>query len=483
MLKPVEKTQPEGCGYKNHLKGLSWRNHLVKLHIICIIHLVKLQMKRLIDSILVRWKTQNRRKPLIIRGARQVGKTYSAESFGNQHFDNLVKVDFELERNAHQIFDGDINVDKLLLQLEAACNHRIIPQKTLLFFDEIQECPRALIALRYFYEQMPELHVIAAGSLLEFAVGDISFPVGRVQFEWMHPLGFEEFLRGTGNDTLADNLPALDTEESIQGFIHEKLIEQLRYYFIVGGMPEAVEAFAETSSLAEVTSVHKSLCQSYIQDLAKYTKRLDRDCVEHILHQIPPRVGQRIKYTSLYPEKRIEKIKESLHLLEKVLLFQKVTSSNANGLPLGAEASSKVFKSIFIDIGLMQYLCGISSFTLLNEQNILDVYRGALAEQFVGQELLLHGGSENGKLYYWERPKKSSSAEIDFLFVNNGKIIPIEVKSGNPSRLKSMNLFLSEHKHCKEGLVLCAGNIRREISYRLKFMPLYTKWIENKRDM
>jgi hypothetical protein len=242
-------------------------------------------------------------------------------------------------------------------------------------------------------------------------------------------------------------------------------------------MPEAVLSFAETSSLIDVSKIHKTLSQSYLQDFAKYGTKIDKGCIENIFQQIPGQVGQRIKYTSLYPEKRIEKIKESLHLLELMLLFQKVSASHAQGLPLGADASMTVFKSLFLDIGLMQHKCGISATELLKERDLLAFYRGALAEQFVGQQLLLYGGSENERLYYWNRPNKSSSAEVDYLLVREGKIIPLEVKSGVPARLKSMSLFLSEHPHCEQGLVFYAGNIKIDPTYRLKYMPLYTKLI------
>ncbi len=436
-------------------------------------------MKRLIDRLFVTWKDQKGRKPLVIRGARQVGKTYSIEHFGHQYFDSFVKLDFELEKSIHKIFEGDLNVDKLLLQIEAAYEQRILPGKTLLFFDEIQECPRALLALRYFYEHMSELHIIAAGSLLEFALGDIAFPVGRVQFEWLRPLGFMEFLIATGHNHLAENLPHLNTEEAVPSLIHEKLLEQLRYYFLIGGMPEAVAVFTETVSLTEVMKIHKSLAQAYLQDFAKYKKRLDRDCIEHVFGQISRAVGKRIKYTSIYPEKRIEKIKESLHILELCLLIQRVHSSYAQGLPLGVDTSSKVFKTIFLDIGLMQHMCGVQAIHLLNEKNILDVYRGALAEQFIGQEILVYGGSENDRLYYWDRPNKSSSAEIDYLIVREGKIHPVEVKSGNPARLKSMHIFLNEHPYSDKGLVLSERNIKIDQKYHLKFMPLYTQWRTN----
>lgn len=435
-------------------------------------------MKRLIDQTLLDWKNDPRRKPLVIRGARQVGKTYSVEYFGKTQFTNFVKVDFEKERSVHKIFDGDLEVERLILLLEANYGQRILSGKTLLFFDEIQECPRALMALRYFYEQMPELHLIAAGSLLEFALGEQSFPVGRVRFEWLRPMGFEEFLWATEKEKLAEFLPDLKTTDPIPEFIHEKLLDQLRYYFFVGGMPEAVRVFAETFSSNDVDRIHKELVQSYLQDFAKYQSKIDRGCMEQIFTQIPGQVGRRIVYTSLYPEKRIETIKSCLHMLELMLIIQRVHASHAQGIPLGADMSPRIFKTIFLDIGLLQHLCGIATPNLLSEKELLNLYRGALAEQFVGQELLFHGGSENERLYYWDRPQKSSSAEVDYVIVRQGEIIPVEVKSSSPGKLKSMSVFLNEHPHCHLGVVLYSGNIVIEPTYRLKYMPLYTKLIK-----
>jgi len=431
-------------------------------------------MKRLIDEKLLRWKKRKNRKPLVIRGARQVGKTYSVEKFGEQNFQNYLKIDFELERDIHKAFSGDLIPQKLLLQFEAAYGKRIVPGKTLLFFDEIQECPRALMALRYFYEQMPELHIVAAGSLLEFTFDEISFPVGRVQFEWLRPLGFREFLWAMDKHLLADSLPHWRQENPLDDFIHEKFLEQLKYYFITGGMPEAVAVFVSTGSLAETANVHKTLYQTYSQDFVKYRKRTDVELLNSIFQQLPAKTGQRIKYTELYPEKRIEKIKKAINLLEQALLIQKVRAGNAQGIPLGATVSDKLFKTVFLDIGLMQYICGIPASKIITETNLLDIYRGALAEQFVGQELLLQGGSENDKLYYWQRLKKGSSAEVDYIIARDGEIYPVEVKSGRVGRLKSIKIFLNEHPHCPWGIVLNMNNIRRENKYKLKFMPLYT---------
>ncbi|MFQ5639458.1 MAG: ATP-binding protein [bacterium] len=294
-------------------------------------------MKRLIDDALLRWKTQQNRKPLVIHGARQVGKTYSVEQFARQHFESFLKIDFELERNIHKAFTDDLSPQNLLLQFEAAYGQRIVPDKTLLFFDEIQECPRALMALRYFYEQVPALHVIAAGSLLEFTFEDISFPVGRVQFQWLRPLGFREFLWAMDMELLAETLPNLNQETPLSEVIHDKFLQQLSTYFIVGGMPEAVSIFVRTGSLTEVRNVHQTLYQAYVQDFVKYRKKADVELLDHIFQQLPAKTGSRIKYAGLYPEKRVTKIKESVNLLEHALLFQKVRSIHGTRHPTGRQ--------------------------------------------------------------------------------------------------------------------------------------------------
>ncbi|MBI4027330.1 MAG: ATP-binding protein [Verrucomicrobia bacterium] len=433
-------------------------------------------MKRRIDKVLMEWKNRRLRKPLVVRGARQVGKTHSITSFGRQEFDSMMHLDFELDRRLRRIFDGDLTPANVLLQCEAYTGKTAVPGKTLLFLDEIQACPRALLSLRYFHEQMPALHVIAAGSLLEFALEDVAFPVGRVEFEWLRPLCFDEFLWAAGLDHLAAQIPGLDANQPVPDALHEKLLEQLRLYFLIGGMPEAVSTFVESHVLATVVPIHQTLCQSYFHDLSKYGARVDRECLEHIFEQIPARVGGQIKYTSLHPEKRIEKIKETLRVLERALLIHKVHATSAQGLPLGADASPNVFKAVFLDIGLMQHVCGLSARDILDERDLLDVYRGALAEQFVGQELLVHAnGSENGRLYYWARPQKSSSAEVDYLLVRQGRIIPIEVKSGAWGRLKSLWIFLQEHPHCKAGIILSSAPTRADAAGVVKALPLYAR--------
>ena len=433
-------------------------------------------MKRTIDSKLIKWKTQIFRKPLIIRGARQVGKTFSISRFGETSFKSIIKLDFERNRSIHKIFDQDLSVQKIIRDIEIFSETKITPGETLLFFDEIQECERALLSLRYFYEELPALHVIAAGSMFEFALGKVSFPVGRVSFEWMQPMTFYEFLTASKKNILADQLPCISDFKPVSEFVHQKIIDQLKIYFLTGGMPEAVHRYSLTGSVTDSFTVHEEIFQAYLQSLIKYYRRADIDSLDHIMRTAPSFVGSQIKYTRLDPDRRIEKTKTSLQILEKALILQIIRASNTNRLPLSAGVSSKKIKPLFLDIGLMQYNSGVSAIDVMAAKDLSHVYRGALAEQFVGQEMYAAGGSENKKMYYWARDKKSSSAEIDYLYVNNGNIFPIEVKSGPKGKLKSLHLFLEEHPEIKTGYVMSPIVFEKQRVDNIVFIPIYTRF-------
>jgi predicted AAA+ superfamily ATPase len=433
------------------------------------------EMRRTIEKRLCEWKGSKNRKPLVIRGARQVGKTYTVNRFGREEFADFFVFDFERTRSLHRVFRGDLDPTRILSELEIEAGKPIVPSKTLVFFDEIQACPEAISSLRYFYEELPQLHIIAAGSLLELALGDVSFPVGRVEFEWMRPLSFAEFLEGTGKGLLADKLPRFAEKIEISEAVHAKLIEQLRLYFLVGGMPEAVSRYAETGSFHETADVHRALVLAYLQSFAKYNKRANIAVLENLLEQIPRQVGLQLKYQKLEPGRHTETIKTALRILERSLLVTRVRSSPAQGLPLSAGSRAKVFKAVFVDIGLMQHLSGVDIRDILHEKDILNVYRGALAEQFVGQELLASGsGSENDKLYYWSRAQRGSSAEVDYLLVRQGQIHPIEVKAGQRGTLKSLALFLKEHPASVHGLVLSPNARKSSLRDKIIYLPIYT---------
>jgi predicted AAA+ superfamily ATPase len=292
----------------------------------------------------------------------------------------------------------------------------------------------------------------------------------------MRPLSFEEFLWAAGMERLAGHIPSLAQTAPVPEAIHGKLLEQLKLYSVIGGMPEAVAVFSEKHSLAEASSVHRSLAAAYLQDFAKHSPRANRDCLQQVFERLPRLCGSQIKYSSLDPESRTETVKGCLRILEQACILHPVRSTNAQGLPLGASASSKAFKAVFLDVGLMQHVSGLPAQEILTQGDLLAVYRGTVAEQLVGQQLLSWGeGSENGRLYYWLRPAKNSAAEVDFMLSRRGEIIPVEVKSGPAGRLKSLQVFLAEHPACRKAVVLSSENTRTERQGKLIFLPLYAR--------
>ena len=425
-------------------------------------------MKRFIDQELLQWKHRKRRKPLIVRGARQVGKTYSIRSFGESHFDMFALADLERNPELHRIFNGKLDAKQIIADLEILLGQKIQPGKTLLFIDEIQACPRAITALRYLYEEMPDLHVIAAGSLLEFAMKDISFPVGRIQFLQLYPLCFVEYLLAIGHNEAAGIL--LEPPKEVSEPVHEFLLEELRRYFFIGGMPESVLSYVESGSMQEAFEVQAEICETYRMDFAKYRPQVNKDCLNSVLTSISQNVGQQIKYSRLATGFSNPTLKKAFDLLAMAKIIAKIPSTDPSGLPLGASSSDKVFKGLMVDIGLMRYLTGMPIDVEYQKAELLNIYQGGMAEQFVGQEMLL---SQNGSLHYWSRQAKSSSAEVDYLAIIDGKIYPIEVKSGPSGRLKSLHIFLKTYQNCPKGIVFSTGPYGELAEERISFVPLY----------
>lgn len=431
-------------------------------------------MKRLIESSLYKWKEDPRRKPLILRGARQVGKTYAVKKLGQEEFaGDLVVIDLEKHPEWHPIFEKNLDAQRILAELELVGQKKIKPGKTLLFLDEIQSAPRALMALRYFYENIPQLHVIAAGSLLEFALKEISFPVGRVQFLELFPMNFAEFLWASGKETLAELiLPPLtgDSRRAPSETIHRFLLDEVRKYFFVGGMPEAVRVYTETNSFQEAFAVHAELVNAYRDDFAKYTPRVDKQCLESVFRGTAKNAVRQVKYSQLAEGYSHPTLKRAFEVLCQARLVQKIESASPAGLPLGAYANPSRFKALILDLGLIHHFCGLPVETLVMEKNLLSIYEGALAEQFVGQELRSVFGAG---LFYWSRAERGSSAEVDYLIAKEGKIYPIEVKSGAAGRLRSMHLLLEKYPNCPEGIVISEAPLANLPDKRLRFVPLY----------
>jgi uncharacterized protein len=425
-------------------------------------------MKRLAEKQVLEWKDSLRRKPLIIRGARQVGKTWLVENFLAGHFDRFVKIDLEKRRDIHTYFEGSLDPKTILVYLELEAG-RIIPGKTLLFFDEIQACPRAIMALRYFYEQMPELHVIAAGSLLEFAFGEISVPVGRVQYLYMYPMTFYEYLLAVGREPMAVFVRKSPSE--VDPKIQKKILNELKTYFFVGGMPECIKTYRDAGSMIEAFTVQSEILDSFRDDFSKYTPKMDITCLDAVFLNVAKSTGEQLKYTRLNAGHSGQMNHKAFDLLVKAKIIHKIPSCDPSGLPLGATANQKKFKAVMLDIGLLQRICQVPVELELKQENLLAMYRGILAEQFVAQELVAN--QDGSGLYYWARDARGSSAEVDFLAVRQGRIYPVEVKSGAGGSLKSLHLMLEKYTNCPEGIVLYSGTYKELPAQKLTFMPLY----------
>ena len=425
-------------------------------------------MKRMAEQQIMGWKDSLRRKPLVIRGARQVGKTWLVENVLSQQYDSFVKIDLEKRRDLHTLFAGNLEPQSILSHLELVAG-RIVPGKTLLFFDEIQACPRAIMALRYFYEEMPELHVIAAGSLLEFAFGEIPIPVGRVQYLNIHPMTFYEYLLAMGKEQMAEY--TVKPQDRVAASIQQMILEELRNYFFVGGMPECVKTYRDSGSMVEAFRVQSEILDSYRDDFSKYLPSINTMCLDAVFLNVAKSVGEQLKYTRLNDAHSGQMNRKAFDLLAKARVIHKIPSCNPSGLPLGATANQKKFKASMLDIGLMQRLCQVPVELELQEENLLAMYRGKLAEQFVAQELLAWHSSE---LFYWAREARGSTAEVDFLVVREGRIYPVEVKSGAGGSLRSLHLMLEKYCNCPQGLVLYSGVSNKIPEQKLVFLPLYS---------
>ncbi len=425
-------------------------------------------LKRLIENKLIDWKSSRRRKPLIIRGARQIGKTWIIKNWGDKFYKNIVTIDFEKERELHYLFEKSLDPVSIKQSIEIIKKIKIVPEETLLFFDEIQSCPRAITALRYFYEEMNEIHVIAAGSLLEFALSKISFPVGRVQFLNMYPMTFAEYLMATGNETA---LEIINSEyRELPGQIHDSILSELRTYFFIGGMPESIKVFIESGSISDAFDVHKELINTFQDDFSKYAPFADKHCLSDVFKNVAKNIGNQIKYTHLSESFSSPTTKKAFETLLNAKIIKKIPSLSTITPPYNLNISLKKFKALLLDIGLWQHLIGMSDYLELTKSDLSNIYRGALAEQFVGQELIC---ANDGEIYYWARDKKGSSAEIDYLVTINGKPYPIEVKSGKAGSLKSMHMILENHPECPSGIVFSTRPFEKLEEQKLIFLPLY----------
>ena len=450
-------------------------------------------LKRREIKYLQEWAGRRVHKPLVIRGARQVGKSTLVREFARLAGMSVVEVNFE--RNPE--FRGAFAVRdpvRILSTLALLTGKAIPPADSLLFLDEIQAAPEALVALRYFHEEMPRLYVVAAGSLMEFALADARFsmPVGRVEYLHLGPMEFEDFLEASGHSNLASYLCGFslsDMEGDVFPMaVHLKCLDMLRQYWVVGGLPEAVSAYVEADEnaggeFARVSRVQQSVVAAYRDDFNKYSHGRLRDRIQMVFDKLPVMVGRKFKYVQVSRDHQAAELADALRHLCMAGVASKIRHTAANGVPLAAEANERYFKCLYMDVGLMCTALHLNVLDLAKGDLTL-INGGALAEQFVGQHLLFSGPRYQApSLYYWVREVRNAAAEIDYLMTVAQRIVPVEIKAGTTGSLRSLHQFLQE-KRRNFGLRFNADvpSLLRDskklsngtaVDYRLLSLPLY----------
>lgn len=404
-------------------------------------------MKRLIFNDLKHWVNSKKHKVLLLRGARQVGKTYIVKQLGKT-FTYYIEVNFEKDTDVKEFFNKNLDPERINLELSAYYGIPIKANETLVFFDEIQACSRAIEALRFYYEQLPELHVIAAGSLLEFALDDLpSFGVGRIRSMFMYPLSFDEFLMALGEDALLELKKQANPKNPLNETLHSKLIDLLKRFLIIGGMPEVVKSYIEESDIIEVQNVLHDITISYYDDFAKYKKRITSLRLQEVLDSAVKQAGGKFIYSNAGALSNTQQAKEAMELLIKAGLVHRVFHTSAQGLPLGGQANRKMFKPIIIDTGIFQKRLNLKLSDQLLANNIDVLNKGNIAEIFVGLEMIKYTSPlQIAQLYYWHREKRGSNAEVDYIIEKANRIYPVEVKSGKSGKMQSLRRFIEENK-------------------------------------
>ena len=402
-------------------------------------------MKRTVMNDLIKWKNKEKRKPLMLLGVRQCGKTFIVRQFGREQFDNVAYFNFERNAALNSIFDYDFDVRRIIDELgTVVSDNKIIPGKTLLIFDEIQASSKAITSLKYFCEDMPELHVVAAGSLLGVSLKreGTSFPVGKVDRITMYPLSFKEFVIANGYGNLISGLESMDKLREIPAIYSEPLRKHLMNYYIVGGMPEAVDTWINTHSYEEVESVQARIIDDYENDFAKHAPVSEIAKIRQIWHSIPEQLAKennKFVFSHVKAGARSRELEDALEWLIDAGLVYKQRLVAKPELPLSYMADDTSFKIFMCDVGLLRYLSNVYYRTILEGDGRYSRFKGALTENYVLTELVKHGLP----YYYW---RSNYQSEVDFLTEFKGYMIPVEVKSADNTHAKSLNSFISKYK-------------------------------------
>ncbi len=397
-------------------------------------------MKRIAYDRLLQWKNSPVRKPLIVKGARQVGKTWLLKHFGQNEYKQVLYVNFESQKNLRNLFKQDFDTQRILLALSIATGINPEPQNTLIILDEIQEAEGGITALKYFYENAPQYHIVVAGSYLGISLHqNYSFPVGKVDFLELQPMNFKEFLWAMQQEKLAVLSEKKDWD--LLDLFHTRLIEWLKQYFIVGGMPEAVQSFVKNKNFEQVRAIQKQILFAYEHDFSKHVPATQIPRIKMIWEHIPAQLSKENKkffFAHLKKGARAKEFEVALEWLADSGLIHRIYRITKPGLPLSAYKDYKSFKVFFVDVGLLATLSGLDYRIILDDDKIFNEFKGALSEQYVLQEILLH------KPYYWSAER--SKNEVDFIIQQNNKIIPMEVKSGINLKSKSLKVFCKKYQ-------------------------------------
>ncbi len=430
-------------------------------------------MKRNVTTSLETWKSSPNRKPLILRGARQVGKTHTLKEFGKTDFPRCHYVNYEEDERPGRIFERDLKPDRIIEELQFHLDQAINRREDLIIFDEIQRCPRALTSLKYFSEEMPELALCAAGSLLGVGLNMESFPVGKVQFLDLYPMSFCEFLAGIGKERLAGLIREHDLSHQLPDTAHEQMWELWKRYLVVGGLPEVVNRYRERQenlyeAVQLVRKTQRDLIDAYVSDIAKHSGKANALHIERLWRNIPEQLARAGNRSTAKFKLRdavsgirgYERLSSPLDWLEGADLIIRIPIVDTVGIPLSSVGKENRFKLYFFDVGLLGAISGIAPSLFLDYG--FGTYQGYIAENFVAQELRANDSS----LYCWQ----GRTAEVEFLFEKEGEIIPVEVKSGRMTQSKSLNVYADRY-HPKLAFVLSANNIARRNTRH--YLPLY----------
>lgn len=402
-------------------------------------------MKRSVSIFLKDWLTNPSRKPLVMRGARQVGKTWLVRDLAKTSSRTLIELNFEKQPELAEHFSSN-DPDRIISDLEADLGLDIHPDNAILFLDEIQAAPALLASLRWFREEMPELPVVAAGSLLDFTLEkhDFSMPVGRIMYCHVEPLSFFEFLEASGNAKLREALCTAGKTGTLSPRLHERSLEIFSEYCITGGLPEIVAVWVEVRNDDRRLQLQQDLIAAYRDDFNKYRKRVPADLLRRVMDAVPKQTGGNFVYNHVDADSGHRNLKQAVEMLTLARVCHRIEHTAANGLPLGAEGNPRLFKMMMVDIGISTAQLGLSRLDVRDLNQTVWANKGGLAEQFVGQHLrCLFKPWEEPRLFYWQRTG-GRQGELDFIFQYGPHIIPIEVKAGSAGSMKSLHAFMQK---------------------------------------